>query len=304
MKTMDNKYNFLIIDGSNLYHRSYHLGKVHSNLASGVIQESLKAIDKLIDLFAYDTSEIYFLFDNTQSQINLRKQIDPEYKSNREKSKEEDLFRFHSRLIEVLKVRDSRYRILMAGTLEADDLVKPLIKILKLNLYTKAIMISNDLDWTRNLSSTVHWYDWINVYDSDLFYSKYKFFPSEEGLKLFKAIKGDPSDHIYCSVHNFPQDMLEQICNAAYHFNSFYDFENYITSLPDIVQLKIRTSFKEIKRNYMLVDFAEIEKPIEEYIRICEFNKIKLLVFLSSLGLKIPDKLKSNEELIEDFFIN
>lgn len=301
---MNNKYSYLIIDGSNLYHRSYYLGKTHANLATGVIQESLKSIDSLVETFAYDNSEIYFLFDNSQSQINIRKQIDPEYKSTREKNRYEDLYRFHSRLIEILKVRDSRYRILMAGTLEADDLVKPLISTLKLNLYTKGIMISNDLDWTRNLSANIHWFDWQNVYDLEYFFSKYSFFPSEEGLKLYKAIKGDPSDHIYCGVNNFPQDVLCEICNTAFNFKSFQDFENLIPTLPNNLQLKIKQSFKEIKRNYALVDFAHIEKPIEEYIRKCEYNETKYSMLTLALGLKVQKVATSEEEKVENFFSN
>jgi hypothetical protein len=125
-------------------------------------------------------------------------------------------------------------------------------------------MISNDLDWSRNLSSYIHWYDWSNVLDPDCFYSKYRFFPSEEGLKIYKAIKGDPSDHIYCAVSHFPQDTLEEICQEATKFNSFSDFENYIVNLPVNLQMKIKLHFKDVKRNYMLVDFAPIEKQIDE----------------------------------------
>lgn len=296
------KYSHLLIDGSNLYHRSYHLGKTYPNLATGVINEALKSIDRLSNEFSYITSEIYFLFDNSQSQINIRKQIDPGYKSNREKNQQEDIFRFHHYLIEILKVRDSRYKILLAGSLEADDLVKPLLQTISFNHSSKALMISNDLDWSRNLSNYVHWYDWSQVLEPESFYSKYKFFPSEEGLKIYKAIKGDPSDHIYCAVHNFPLDVLEDICQKAIDFKSFTDFEKYIVNLPLNLQSKIKLHFKDIRRNYMLVDFAPIEKPIDEYIRKSEYNPIHLRMLLSGVGIKIPDTLKDNSELIDSFF--
>jgi hypothetical protein len=61
-----------------------------------------------------------------------------------EKRTEENIYRYHNYLIELLKIRDSRYKILMAGTLEADDLVKPLLNKLQPNNLFKAIMISND----------------------------------------------------------------------------------------------------------------------------------------------------------------
>jgi 5'-3' exonuclease len=124
---MNNKFNYVLIDGSNLYHRSYSLFKPNGK---NIINHLLETISKIQNDFCNNESLLYFIFDNSQSQINIRKQIDPLYKSNREKI-DKEIYKYHNIFIELLKVKNDNYRILMAGTLEADDLVKPLIKYIE-----------------------------------------------------------------------------------------------------------------------------------------------------------------------------
>jgi 5'-3' exonuclease len=151
---MNNKFNYVLIDGSNLYHRSYSLFKPNGK---NIINHLLETISKIQNDFCNNESLLYFIFDNSQSQINIRKQIDPLYKSNREKI-DKEIYKYHNIFIELLKVKNDNYRILMAGTLEADDLVKPLIKYidsLEKNYY-RLLLISNDMDWSRNINDKVY----------------------------------------------------------------------------------------------------------------------------------------------------
>lgn len=307
-----NKYKHLIVDGSNLFHRCFYLGGLeHSatlkhNLGYHVIEYCSELVKGLASNWTTEDSIIYFLFDNSQSQINLRKEIDPNYKSNRDKIlADKDLYKYHNFFIEMLKVSSDNYRILMAGSLEADDLVKPLIENLSVDLTNQVLLVSNDLDWSRMLSNNIHWFNWDMVYTVDGFFSKFNFFPSQEGIKLYKAIKGDPSDHIPVGCAYVPKSEVELICNEAYGFKSWDDFVLYLQQ-PNKLETKtvnnLKQNLKSIRKNYSLIDFVPIDISIESYIKNCSFQPIQYRMFFQSVGLPIPDYLKSKQELTDDFF--
>ena len=298
---MNNKFNYLLVDGSNLYHRSYNLNKPNGK---NVITYLLDTVDKLINDYCNTDSIIYFIFDNSQSQINLRKNIDPLYKSNREKGNNKEIYKYHNIFIELLKVRNQNYKILMAGSLEADDLVKPLINYIDTiqKSYYKILLISNDMDWSRNINDKVYWYNWNAILNKEEFYSKYKFFPSEEGIKIYKSIKGDSSDNISPAIYNFSMNDLISICDKAYDFNSYKDFLNYIETLNEKLKQTIKSNLRNIKRNYTLVDFIEIKINITEFIKNCKKIDLQYRLMLEGLGIKLPDKLKTKDEIAKDFF--
>jgi 5'-3' exonuclease len=297
---VNNKFNYVLIDGSNLYHRSYSLFKPNGK---NIINHLLETINKIQNDFCNNESILYFIFDNTQSQINIRKQIDPLYKSNREKI-DKEIYKYHNIFIELLKVKNDNYRILMAGTLEADDLVKPLIKYIDSieKNYYRLLLISNDMDWSRNINDKVYWYNWNNIINKEEFYSKYKFFPSEESIKIYKSIKGDPADSITPAIYNFPMVDLITICNDAYNFQSYKDFLNYIETLNDKLKQLIKSNLRNIKRNYSLVDFINVNIDIKQYIKVCKKIDIQLRLMLEGLGVTIPDNLKNKSEIEKDFF--
>lgn len=306
---VERKFNYILIDGSNLYHRAYSLGKTQFELSNTlylkhhVIKIALETLDKVLSDFAYLESEIFILFDNSQSRINIRKEIDPLYKSNRDKVlADKELYAIHNLFIEILKRRSNQYRVLMAGALEADDLVKPLINIL--NLHRKeALMVTNDMDWARNISNQVLWYNWSTIYDKENFYSKFKFYPNEESVKIFKTIKGDPSDHIPVAIKDIGQIEFERILEASYDFKNFNDFISYIENMKDSeLKIKMKRNMKLLQRNYQLVDFIDLPIPIQEYIRVGIYEPFSLKVFLQSLDLPIPDELKTKEEIESSFF--
>jgi 5'-3' exonuclease len=298
---MNSKFNYVLIDGSNLYHRSYSLFKPNGK---NIINHLLETVDKIQNDFSNNESILYFIFDNSQSQINLRKNIDPLYKSNREKGNNKEIYKYHNIFIELLKVRNQNYKILMAGSLEADDLVKPLINYID-NLeknYYKILLISNDMDWSRNINDKVYWYNWNTILNKEEFYSKYKFFPSEEGIKIYKSIKGDSSDNISPGIYNFPMNDLINICDKAYNFNSYKDFLNYIETLNENLKQTIKSNLRNIKRNYSLVDFINIKIDIGNYIKNCKQINLQYRLMLEGLGVTIPDNLKNKSEMEKDFF--
>ncbi len=307
-----NKYKYLIVDGSNLFHRCFYLGGLEysaiqkHSLGYYVIKCCSQLVKDLTSKWSTDDTLIYFLFDNSQSQINLRKEIDPNYKSNRDKIlADKDLYKYHNFFIEMLKVSSDKYKILMAGSLEADDLVKPLIETVFVDLTNQVLLVSNDLDWSRMLSANIHWFNWDTLFTVDEFFSKFNFFPSQEGIKLYKAIKGDPSDHIPVGCSHVPKTEVELICNDAYNFKSWDDFVSYLQQ-PNKLEVKtvnsLKQNLKTVRRNYSLIDFVPIDISIQTYIKNCSLQPIQYRMFFESVGLPIPDFLKSKQELTDDFF--
>jgi hypothetical protein len=305
----DQKFNYLILDGSNFYHRCYHIGSLQStlnskSLGSNVIGTALKLLDQLESTFAYQESKLYFLFDNSQSQINIRKDIDPNYKSIRDKQlRDKEVFRLHNIFIEILKVKSDNYNILMAGSLEADDLVKPLIQNLNISNQNTVLLLSNDLDWSRSVSDYVSWFDWMQVYNRSEFYSKFGFFPNEESVKIYKSIRGDSADNIPVGCKYVSDEQLKTICEKAYDFKGFQDFVEYVDQIKnENLRLKFKDSMRRLRKNYDLVSFVPIDISIGAYVRQSKLEPLSYRFYLKGLDLPIPDRLKTESETAESFF--
>ena len=153
-------YSKLIIDTSNFYMRAYSVGQEMTNkmedgstLVTGGIYTFLRMVRSVESRFLDPKNgEVYFLFDNCHSGINRRKEIDPEYKSNRTK-KDEGFYRSLDILQTILlNYKDNWFCVKKSG-FEADDLVYPFIKEF---LNERILLISNDLDWFRGVSDRVH----------------------------------------------------------------------------------------------------------------------------------------------------
>ena len=202
------KYDALIIDTMNVFYRT----SIHKTESSSLVSKKkvykdsivnfIKKINELIDEYSYHDGEIYLLFDNPTSRIELRsafmyagrKEIFPDYKANRVKESKEfynsiGLIKYYYLL------KESNYRCLQASRLEADDLVKPLLEH-RLKGKT-ALLVSTDLDWARDLSDKVHWLKkWDEVVGPEELNEKLDFHVTEASLIAYKALYGDSSDNI------------------------------------------------------------------------------------------------------------
>lgn len=312
-----NRYDKIFIDVSNLYHRGYHVGKriaetyedSYNPISVGIV-ESIRMVQKIERDFLNMNGEVFFLFDNTHSGINKRKQIDPDYKNNRE-PKDEAFYRsidyFH---LILLNFKDN-YRIVKIESYEADDLVKTLTEIYSDD---SILLVSNDLDWMRIVSSEIHVAKYENknyvIYKPEEFKERFGFEPSIEGICIYKSFRGDTGDNIPIGVKNLPSKVLNRLIEE---FDSITDIIYNIKNLDYVssnFKSKIIEAAPRLLINYKLVNYLDISKTeLQENIINCSFNPNSLHPIYKMLELDIknfdprvyqffPEKPKG----IEDFF--
>ena len=213
-----------------------------------------------MDKFAYDSSEVYFLADNPNSVYYKRRELDSSYKHRREQT---FTTKFLNRAMDFsylsLKQKSDRYRFARIKEYEADDLVKPLLEIIKPSYYNNVLLISNDMDWSRSVSDNVSWYNYREIMSKEAFFKKYKFFPSEHSIKLYKAIHGDESDSIPNAVPYLPEECLYHIVSNYESLDNLWTNISSDKKIPLNWQLKILEARDRIELSYRLVDFTPLD---------------------------------------------
>jgi len=303
------KYNFLILDGNNLFWRAWatnveQLIVDNEVIYSGGIAQFISRLNQLIDTFSYkDMVKVYLLFDNPTSTIKARQEIDENYKSHRlNKKYAKEIYKTIEILIRILKCYSNNFYILQRKGCEADDLTFPLLQHLNIsnNGFDSALCISNDLDWSRNISENVHWYNFYNVFDISLFEKEYGFKPVKNKVKMYKAIRGDKSDGIPIGLPYVKEDVVLQLIDK---FNTMDDLVKnvYDSDFDTKVKNKITENAKRLITNYQLVDFLPIDGSIEENIIKCEQRIGELKIWYKVLKIELESWMQSTEELKKNF---
>jgi 5'-3' exonuclease len=290
------KYKNIFIDVSNFYHRAYSIGK---NLSiekegklfiTGGIFLSFKMIQSIEKQFLSENGKVFFLFDNAHSGINKRKEIDPDYKANREKKEEvfyKSLDLFHSIL---LHYKDN-YIVVKKEGMEADDLVGPLSKKYQ---DEPTLLVSNDLDWFRSIGDTIHVAKYEKgeyvIYNKEKFIEKYSFEPSTIKLCMYKSFRGDKGDNIPIGVQGIRETSLVQLINDFDSLEDIFRNLNSLDYLSSSLKTKIKEKIPRLFLNFKLVDYLTISKEeLEESEYACKFSPKALQVFYNTLEFNISD---------------
>ena len=212
---MTERYDYILIDTLNLAYKTFVNKKelpepVMNNKV--IYKESvcnfIHAVDFLKDKFGHGSTEIYFLTDNFYTKDlqscfmnGERKELSESYKKTRKKENKE-FYRSVSFVLWYYMANPSNYYCVRVRGLEADDLVKPIIKLKGLS-DKKCLMVTSDLDWCRYLSHNIHWLPKLGgePEDSEYLRQKLGFQITENNVILYKAIFGDESDNIAQIVH-------------------------------------------------------------------------------------------------------
>jgi 5'-3' exonuclease len=313
---MNNKYSKIIMDGNNLFYRSFFVNKdkniniSNKSIESGAIQGFLKSYDKIEREFSLENSEIYVLWDNMSSKINARKQIDPDYKIDR-KILSSDFYNSIDYLQLILLNRSNKYYSVKMEGMEADDLVPSLLS--SFNKYDRILLFSKDLDWSRCISKNVHWLQHNEIVTEEKFKEKFGFLPTKEKIVLYKSIRGDTSDNIPKGVKGISEKDIMYLINT---YQDIYDLLDNIHKEKEIIGQKYIDQFIQNKSrlilNYQLVDFINIDyNELKEYVYQGQFNSKSLRFYYKTLGLQVsevdkrllgsfPDKEEIKES--NDFF--
>ena len=203
------KYDNIIIDVCNLSHKILDDTKkasstiIINNKSSykEFIASFIRSVDSLVEKYGTDSTSVYCLFDNYKSRLDLqnsflnsgRKSISENYKKNRKKQPKE-WYNSLNILKYFYEVNEPKYYVAQLQGLEADDLVKPTLSLVK----GRSLLITSDLDWCKYLTPDVDWLpslseEPLSIEDTSL---KLGFKCTENNIILYKALFGDPSDNI------------------------------------------------------------------------------------------------------------
>jgi 5'-3' exonuclease len=245
----------------------------NTTMVTGGIYNSLRMIQRIERDYLQPEGEVYFLFDNCHSGINKRKEIDPDYKANREK-KDEAFYRSLDFLHLVLLNYKNNYKTVKVEGSEADDLVDTLVKM---NPDDSILLVSNDLDWFRAIRENVHVAKYekgnYHIYDKDEFVEKYGFEPTVTKMCMYKSFKGDSGDNVPIGVEGIRTKVLVKLVSE---FDSIQDIIRHVDELDyvsDTFKERIKENTPRLLMNYKLVDYLDIsEEQINEGTYDCSFN--------------------------------
>jgi len=309
------RYQRILIDLSELYFRAFTVSQhlvadvEGKRMVTGGIFTAIKMIQRIERDYLAEGGRIYFLFDNASSGEERRKDIDPDYKINRKK-RDPQFYRGLDYLQLVLMHYQTGYRIVRRPSSEADDLVAPILASFKDNKYS-VLLVSNDMDWGRGITDSVHWMvrgeQQDIIYTKEKFLEKYGFCPGLNEVCLYKSIRGDVNDNIPPGVKNIPETVVLDIVHKAKSVsNMFLHFADL--DIPSQWKEAIRQNRGRIQLNLMLVDYQPISiADCRECTSITEFNKDMLAIFYKMLNFKpegIDERLRKPEVPLteEDFF--
>lgn len=284
-------FTHLIFDISNLFHKCYHIEK----------KDLRKTIIKCIYLIDYyktkflnpEIGKMLFCFDNPQTSVENRRLFDPEYKRGRKKQDEE----FY-KAIEYLKLllinSTDGNQVISLSFCESDDLVKPLLEKIDLN-YSRVLLMSEDMDYSRCIQDNVYWYHNKVVYDKNIFKEQYGFYPTEQKVILYKVIRGDKSDFIEHGIPGIREvDLLKIVENYDNIFVFLAEYQK-LDWLSDTIKTIIKENDLILKKNHQLIKFLEIndDKVLEENTITTFYNETMLMQLLNVLKIK-PEEIKIN----------
>lgn len=294
------KYNNILVDGNNIFWRyvlAVFKDKISSaeeiNQYSAVIFNCIKRIKEFHNEYGYDDTKVYILFDNPNSKITARKEIDEEYKHPRDaKYVPEAFYKALDFVQEILKDYDDCFLVAKADGAEADDLVKPILKMLS----GDTLLVSADLDWARSIDQNVHWFNWVKIYNLNLFLEKYGFSPVGNGLTMYKTFRGDNSDNIKNVVPRLPEVVLLHIVENYSNIDMLMTALWTDEKIPKAWKVKIHEAEIFLRTNYKLVNFVDFNSE-EEYIITCKQNIAKLKKWFAMFGVPMEPRFVRAERV-------
>ena len=261
------------------------------DLVRHMILNSLRGINKK---FRKDYGELVIASDGKHS---WRKQIFPNYKANRKKSRDqsghdwESIFDFLNRIKLELK-EFLPYKLIELETAEADDVIAVLIRrmerIIGPNHAKKILIVSGDKDFIQLHNDNVKQYNPI--------LNKYVGKDETPGIYIKEHIlKGDRSDGVpnILSDDNVFVEGRRQRPLSKKKLNELICAGFLYTSLNDEEK-------KNYDRNRKLIDLTCIPQELEEKIK-SEFDNIKVATRDKILNYFISRKLKTLIEVIDEF---
>lgn len=303
------KYDNILIDLCDYYHRSFAIKQKEISDGRTLLNETviltIKQVLNLKKNYLEDNGILWVLLDNPLSKKINRKLLDPSYKSNRIKESD-PFYRGLDYTFIILSKYDSNINCVRIKSLEADDLVKPIIDEFIPN--ENNLLASADMDWARCMSENTHWLSRTGVYTQETFKDKYKFIPNENTVTLYKSIQGDTSDNIPAIKGINEQTTLNIIEN---YFNVYDIFESIKRKdkkselLSEYTKKHLIDNKDRLILNHQLIYFNNVSKQeISSAIIKGQFNETALKIFYEQLNFpaSFDKRIKIKKPTIEEVF--
>lgn len=301
---INQKYDNLVFDVNNYYHKSYHVYKDltqeigNKHIMTGGIYGFIRTLKKCEREFLKEGGSIYFLFDNPDSKKDTRQlSIDPNYKADRKKYSQ-PFYRGLDYLRLVLMNYHNNSTVVYGTGFEADDLAPNILN--KIDDNESTLVFSDDLDWARLIgykNKTVHLYMKKKIFDKKAFNEKYNFMPNENKVTLYKVIKGDTSDNIPVGIPHLSTKIVEKLIGD---YNDIFEVIENIETIPylnDDWKRKIVERKARLRLNHQLVSFIPVSDDyLKQFTFKSKFKPKSLMVLYKSLGfdfIKLDERLKN-----------
>ena len=179
--------NILLIDGSNLMHRSYWVSNRHNRPIVSLFLGSIRKLNN-----DHNPSEIYLAWDTRliKGEKNYRRSSSDEYKSNRNKDNWKKVYEHEKEIREVCSTLGVKN--IYPGILEADDVISYLCDYLT---GTKTI-VTTDHDMLQLIDQRTSVYNPMRKIEYN-YKNFHEYFPVRVNDYItYKALVGDKSDNI------------------------------------------------------------------------------------------------------------
>ena len=285
---------YLLIDGLNLFFRNFSvINAVNSNgVHIGGLGGFFRSLGALIRTI--NPTQVYVVFDGPGSSNN-RKNIIPEYKSNRNVSRitkhelfdnleEEDDSKVDQivRIIQYLKTLP--VKTVSLPRVEADDIIAYLSDTLPDNPEDRVFIVSSDKDYLQLISQQVIVYRPIEkeYYTEDTV--KEKFGVSPHNFLLYKLLMGDNSDGVTGIKGLGPKGLLKRFPELAGDDVSFDDLLEIVESKlkEHVVYARILHNIPLLEDKHRVMDLSNPMMTDQDKMFIDKFVEHTHLTFLPS----------------------
>ena len=259
---------YLLIDGLNLFFRNFSaINAVNSNgVHIGGLGGFFRSLGALIRTI--QPTQVYMVFDGVGSS-NIRKNIIPEYKSNRNTSRitkhelfdnleEEDDSKINQivRIIQYLKTLP--VKTVSLPTVEADDIIAYLSSTLPTKPEDRVFIVSSDKDYLQLISDKVIVYRPIEkeYYTTDTVKEKFNITP--HNFLLYKLLMGDNSDRVTGIKGLGAKGLFKRFPELATQDLSFDDLINLAeTKLKEhIIYARVLHNIPLLEDKYRVMDLS------------------------------------------------
>ena len=311
---------YLLIDGLNLFFRNFSaINAVNSNgVHIGGLGGFFRSLGALIRTI--QPTQVYMVFDGVGSS-NIRKNIIPEYKSNRNTSRitkhelfdnleEEDDSKINQivRIIQYLKTLP--VKTVSLPTVEADDIIAYLSSTLPTKPEDRVFIVSSDKDYLQLISDKVIVYRPIEkeYYTTDTVKEKFNITP--HNFLLYKLLMGDSSDGVTGIKGLGAKGLFKRFPELATQDLSFDDLINLAEAKlkEHIIYARVLHNIPLLEDKYRVMDLSNPMMDDKDKMFIDKFVENAPLNFLPDTFVEmcnedqIGNLIRNTDYWVRDIF--